>query len=83
MELEYLYQNEKMKHRLVGETRLPKYELICVYPGIGHTKPLGLKSIISESRELDCEKLPMVGIKNTEIKIVIEITNMKREAKIF
>ena len=54
---------------LVGETRFPKYELILVYPGIGQTKPLGLKSMISESIvfEFDKELELRTGIKKIEI----------------
>ena len=44
---------------------------MLVYPGIGQTKPSGLKSIISLFGELERLKLPLwiIGIKNTEIKI--------------
>lgn len=42
-----------------------------MYPGIGQTKPSGLKSIISLFWELERFKLPLwiIGMKNIEIKI--------------
>lgn len=59
---------------MVGETRVPKGELILVYPGIGQTKPFGLKAIISESNvELEKEFELRVGIKNMVINNVSRI----------
>ena len=61
---------------LVGEVRFPKGELILVYPGIGHTKPLGFVAIISESKfsEFDNDLELIIGIKNilinNEIKMI-------------
>jgi len=67
---------------LVGELRFPKGELILVYPGIGQTNPLGLKSIISESIvlefELDKEPEFKIGIK--KIQINMEIITIKEIA---
>lgn len=53
---------------------MPKYELILVYPGIGHKKPFGLKSIISElsGRIKEFEEL-IIGIKNIQMKIIKKI----------
>ena len=42
------FQNEKKKHRDVGELRFPNGELILLYPGIGQTNPFGLIARISE-----------------------------------
>ena len=42
--------------------------------GIGHTKPLGLKSKISDDEELSLKLELVVGIKNIEMNNVRKIT---------
>ena len=62
---------------------MPKNELMRVWPGSGHTKPLGLKSIISESfgREKEYASESMIGIKNMQIKINIIKIKLINELK--
>ena len=61
-----------------GEILLPNGELILLYPGKGHKKPLGFRLINSF---LSFEKLMsllwIIGIKNMEIKRQIKIKTIK------
>jgi len=62
----------------VGDILLPKGELILVYPGIGHTKPSGFKSIISELIKLLELEISNVGIKKVHIKRTKKIMRIKK-----
>lgn len=75
--LQYLFQNDKLKLREVGDFRFPKQDVILVYPGAGH-----IKEELSRTKVFDVELIDSILDESLILEFVEIIGTEKQDNNI-